>query len=65
MSTDLHCPRCDFTASPTVTWRTFSNGTPHLEARCRRCTAFIKFLPQQERWICMVPSFIETTGGNQ
>lgn len=58
-STKLRCHACfDYIGEPRVSWKEFSNGTMHIEARCPR-GHFLKWLPQTEPWLSMLPSFEE------
>ncbi|NCU42357.1 MAG: hypothetical protein EOM19_06610 [Candidatus Moranbacteria bacterium] len=41
---ELTCKSCGSIEEPTVTEKTFSNGSVHKEARCPSCGAYIKYL---------------------
>lgn len=60
LSNKLKCHMCfDRIDTPRVDWKQFSNGSIHIEARCPQ-GHFLKWVPQVEPWISMLPPYGES-----
>ena len=59
---DLQCRYCFHNGEPDLGWQVFSNGTIHLRAQCRACSAYIQYMPQQDEdgnpsvWVKAAPT---------
>jgi len=57
--TKLRCqsPACRYNGTPLLLWRKHREGGGfHLGAYCARCKAWIKWVPQDPRWLPIAPS---------
>lgn len=58
----LQCHQCFHSGEPDLGWQTFANGTVHLRAECRKCAAWIQYLPQTAEdggptvWVLAAPT---------
>jgi len=43
---EYHCPHCEATVPEDLRWKTFANGTRHIESRCLYCRAFLRWAMQ-------------------
>ena len=57
------CDHCEAEVDEALRWKTFADGTRHIEARCLYCRKFLRWAPQTpENVAAAKPECVPATG---